>query len=72
LTEAIDGAHFIDTQIRVGGNRQRVLDEKIPLKYGFLGQETTGIGGMFKASGQSLQCLKLQEKLKKSIRMRGL
>ena len=49
LTEAIDGAHFIDTQIRVGGNRQRVLDEKIPLKYGFLGQETTGIGGMFKA-----------------------
>lgn len=49
LTEAIDGAHFIDTQIRVGGNRQRVLDEKIPLKHGFLGQETTGVGGMFKA-----------------------
>lgn len=49
LTEAVDGAHFIDTQIRVGGNKQRVLDEKIPLKYGFLGQETTGAGGMFKA-----------------------
>jgi 6-phospho-beta-glucosidase len=49
LTEAVEGAQFIDTQIRVGGNKQRVMDEKIPLKYGLLGQETTGAGGMFKA-----------------------
>jgi 6-phospho-beta-glucosidase len=46
---AITGAHFIITQVRVGGNQQRVLDEKIPLKYGLIGQETTGPGGMFKA-----------------------
>ena len=46
---AIDGARFIITQIRVGGNAQRVLDEKIPLEYDVIGQETTGPGGMFKA-----------------------
>jgi 6-phospho-beta-glucosidase len=47
--EAIEGARFIDVQIRVGGNAQRVLDEKLPLKYGVIGQETTGPGGMMKA-----------------------
>jgi 6-phospho-beta-glucosidase len=46
---AIDGAEFILVQIRVGGNAQRVQDEKIPLKYGVIGQETTGPGGMLKA-----------------------
>jgi 6-phospho-beta-glucosidase len=48
-TEAIDGACYVITQVRVGGNRQRVLDEKMPLKWGVIGQETTGPGGMFKA-----------------------
>ena len=36
----------MDTQIRVGGNRQRVVDEKIPLKHGCVGQETCGAGGL--------------------------
>ena len=49
LDDAVDGADFVDTQIRVGGNEQRVIDEKIPLKYGLVGQETTGAGGMMKA-----------------------
>lgn len=49
LEEALYGADFVDTQIRVGGNKQRVKDEKIPLKYGLVGQETTGAGGMMKA-----------------------
>jgi 6-phospho-beta-glucosidase len=47
--EAIAGASFVVVQIRVGGNAQRVFDEKIPLKYGIIGQETTGPGGMMKA-----------------------
>jgi 6-phospho-beta-glucosidase len=47
--EALQDANFVLTQIRVGGNAQRILDEKIPLKYGVIGQETTGPGGMFKA-----------------------
>lgn len=49
LCRAVEGATFVDVQIRVGGNAQRVLDEKIPLKYGVVGQETTGPGGMMKA-----------------------
>jgi 6-phospho-beta-glucosidase len=47
--EAITGADFIVTQIRVGGNAARINDEKIPLKYGLIGQETTGAGGFAKA-----------------------
>lgn len=46
---ALAGTRFVLTQIRVGGNAQRILDEKIPLKYGVIGQETTGPGGMLKA-----------------------
>ncbi|MEK7475301.1 MAG: 6-phospho-beta-glucosidase [Candidatus Coatesbacteria bacterium] len=49
LTEAIRGAKFVIVQIRVGGNRARALDETIPYRYGVIGQETTGPGGMFKA-----------------------
>src|SRR5690625_3348632 len=47
--EAIKSADFINTQIRVGGNHARIKDEKIPLKYGVIGQETTGPGGFMKA-----------------------
>ncbi|HEY3236215.1 MAG TPA: hypothetical protein VGJ84_15975 [Polyangiaceae bacterium] len=49
LDPMLDGADFVVTQIRVGGTRARHLDETIPLKYGIVGQETTGPGGMFKA-----------------------
>lgn len=45
---AIEGACFINTQIRVGGNEARVRDEKIPLARGLIGQETTGAGGFAK------------------------
>ena len=47
--EALSGATFVFAQIRVGKLPARVLDEKIPLKYDLHGQETTGIGGFFKA-----------------------
>lgn len=46
--QAIEGADFINTQIRVGGNAARVRDEKIPISYGLIGQETTGAGGFMK------------------------
>ncbi len=49
LTEALRDADFVLAQIRVGKLPCRILDEKIPLKYGLIGQETTGIGGFFKA-----------------------
>jgi len=49
LDEAISGADYICAQIRVGGMAARIRDEKIPLKYGLLGQETTGAGGFMNA-----------------------
>jgi 6-phospho-beta-glucosidase len=49
LRKALDGADFVNGLIRVGGMDARILDEKIPLKYGLVGQETTGPGGMMKA-----------------------
>ncbi|MFL2116425.1 maltose-6'-phosphate glucosidase [Marinilactibacillus psychrotolerans] len=42
---AFVGADFIFSQIRVGGLEMREQDEKIPLKYGLVGQETCGLGG---------------------------
>jgi 6-phospho-beta-glucosidase len=47
--EALAGADFVITQLRVGGLAARALDERIPLKYGVIGQETTGPGGFAKA-----------------------
>ncbi|MGQ9683100.1 MAG: 6-phospho-beta-glucosidase [Anaerolineae bacterium] len=46
---ALEGAEFVNGLIRVGGMDARINDEKIPLKYGIIGQETTGPGGMMKA-----------------------
>lgn len=46
--EALKDADFVTTQFRVGLLDARAKDEKIPLKYGVLGQETNGPGGLFK------------------------
>ena len=47
--KAVDGAKFVLSSMRVGHMAARILDEKIPLKYDVIGQETTGPGGTFKA-----------------------
>ncbi|WP_438433788.1 6-phospho-beta-glucosidase [Gorillibacterium sp. sgz500922] len=47
--EAIAGADFISTQMRVGLLEARKWDEHIPNRHGVIGQETTGPGGMMKA-----------------------
>lgn len=47
--EAIKDADFVTTQFRVGLLEARIRDEKIPLKYNCIGQETTGAGGLAKA-----------------------
>ncbi|MEG0277460.1 MAG: 6-phospho-beta-glucosidase [Coprobacillus sp.] len=46
---ALKDADFVTTQFRVGQLDARDKDELIPLKYGVIGQETNGPGGMFKA-----------------------
>jgi len=45
LEEALEGADFIILQIRVEGLPARHRDETLPLKFGIIGQETTGPGG---------------------------
>lgn len=47
--EALKDADFVTTQMRVGLLDARVLDERIPLSHGMIGQETNGAGGIFKA-----------------------
>jgi len=46
---AIDGANYVVIQLRVGGQAARLVDETLPLKFGTIGQETTGAGGFAKA-----------------------
>src|SRR5690625_7879568 len=46
--EALSDADFVTTQIRVGQLEARAKDETIHLKYGVIGQETNGPGGLFK------------------------
>lgn len=46
---ALKKADFVITQFRVGQLDARINDERIPAKYGMLGQETNGAGGVFKA-----------------------
>ncbi|MDR1971897.1 MAG: 6-phospho-beta-glucosidase [Treponema sp.] len=45
---ALEGADFITTQFRVGLLEARIKDERLPLKYNVIGQETNGPGGLFK------------------------
>ncbi len=47
--EALPGADFVTTQFRVGLLYARIKDERIPLSFGILGQETNGAGGILKA-----------------------
>lgn len=47
--KALKDADFVTTQFRVGLLEARIKDERIPLSYGMLGQETNGAGGIFKA-----------------------
>lgn len=44
--EALRGADFVFSAIRVGGLRGRTIDERVALDLGVLGQETTGPGGL--------------------------
>ncbi len=63
LDEALKGASFVLAQIRVGKLPARILDEKIPLKYGMLGQETNGIGGFFKGMRTIPEILKITKRM---------
>lgn len=46
LDEALQGADFVFSAVRVGGAAGRVADERVALALGVLGQETVGAGGI--------------------------
>ena len=47
--EAVRGAAYVCTQLRVGMMAARRNDEYLGQRHGLIGQETTGVGGMAKA-----------------------
>lgn len=49
LEEGIRGAKYVLNHIRVGGMRARLRDEKLPLRYGMIGDECLGAGGFASA-----------------------
>jgi 6-phospho-beta-glucosidase len=46
LEQALEGADFVFSAVRVGGLKGRSFDEHVALDLGVLGQETTGPGGV--------------------------
>ena len=46
LDDALEGADFVFCAIRVGRLEGRVVDERVPLDEGVVGQETTGPAGL--------------------------
>jgi len=47
--EAVDGADLVVVMIRVGGSAARAHDESFPVRYGLVGDEGIGVGGLANA-----------------------
>jgi 6-phospho-beta-glucosidase len=62
--KAIGNADIVINQFRAGCLPGRIRDEKIPLAFGLLGQETTGMGGM----SNGIRAIPIIEKYTKLIK----
>ncbi len=62
--EAVKGASYVITQLRVGQMEARRKDEYLGKRYGLIGQETTGVGGMAKALRTIPVILKIAENMR--------
>ena len=49
LARSLDGADFVIATFRIGGPAALQLDETIPTRFGYFGNETVGPGGIFMA-----------------------
>ena len=49
LDRALDGADFVIATFRIGGAKSLIMDEAIPPRFGYVGNETVGPGGLFMA-----------------------
>lgn len=63
LDEALDGADFVFSAIRVDGLDGRTVDERVALDLGVLGQETTGPGGIAYALRTIPVCLDIADRI---------
>lgn len=63
--EAFQDIDFALVQIRQGGLKLREFDEKIPLKYGCVGQETCGAGGFAYAMRSIKAMIELVEDIRR-------
>lgn len=63
LDQALRGTDFVFSAIRVGGTAGRVMDERIPLSEGVLGQETVGAGGVLYGLRTVLVALDIAERV---------
>ena len=66
IDEALPGADFVFSAMRVGGTCGRVLDEHCGLDNGLLGQETVGVGGYcyaFRSLGPALELARAAKRL---------
>jgi 6-phospho-beta-glucosidase len=64
LDEALTGADFVFSAVRVGGTEGRIIDERTALDLGVLGQETVGPGGL----AYALRTVPFMERLARRIR----
>jgi 6-phospho-beta-glucosidase len=65
IREILERTSFVIAQIRVGGNEARHSDTLLGLKYGMIGQETTGVGGFAKALRTIPVMMELSENISK-------
>lgn len=66
LREAIAGAQYVITQMRIGGMEARKNDEYLGQRHGLIGQETTGVSGMAKALRTIPEILKVADVMRES------
>ena len=64
LDDALRGADFVFSAIRVGGTAGRAQDERMPLAEGVLGQETVGAGGVLYALRTVPEAVRIAERVR--------
>ena len=63
--KALHGADFVITTFRIGGEKALHMDESIPPRFGYFGDETAGPGGMFMAIRTVPMAIALAKKMEK-------
>jgi 6-phospho-beta-glucosidase len=65
LQDAISGASYVLTAIRVGGMKARAIDERVAIENGYPGQETTGPGGVAMGLRTAMAVIEYAQKIER-------